>query len=333
MFKRIFTLMRQDWTNSLRDNIIVYMIFGPILLAIGARFFLGSLDQAQFTFAIQSDLGPAVIERMDRVGAVEVLPSAEAVQERVLRNDDVPGLVMGTDGQAVIVFEGNEGENPEALRGVIEQALFAEPVSDYTVVQPETARSVISELFVIVFVMIGTLLGALVMAFSLIEDKESRAVQALGVTPLSMLEMTLSRGLFAILLSLFITTITTFVLVRSEFNYGMALAAFLFSMGLPILTGYVIGGLADNQLKAIALLKFYMLIYLTLPIVSVFVPRSFHPFFYILPNYWMWQTFEKVFLGDLGGPNFWVSGMITLMSSLVLVVLMLPMLRRQLKLR
>jgi ABC-2 type transport system permease protein len=167
MFKRIFTLMRQDWTNSLRDNIIVYMIFGPILLAIGARFFLGSLDQAQFTFAIQSDLGPAVIERLDRVGAVEVLPSAEAVQERVLRNDDVPGLVMGTDGQAVIVFEGNEGENPEALRGVIEQALFAEPVADYTVVQPETARSVISELFVIVFVMIGTLLGALVMAFQL----------------------------------------------------------------------------------------------------------------------------------------------------------------------
>jgi ABC-2 type transport system permease protein len=333
MFKRIITLMRQDWTNSLRDNIMVYMIFGPILLAIGARFFLGSLDQAQFTFAVQADLGPAVIERLDQVGTVHVLPSAEAVRERVLRNDDVPGLVKGSEGQMLVVFEGNEGENPQALLGVIEQALFAEPVAAYTVLQPDTPRSMLSELFTIVFVMIGTLLGALVMAFNLIEDKETRAVRALGVTPLSMLEMTLSRGLFAILISLLITTVTTFVLAGAGFNYGLAMVAFLCSMGLPILTGYVIGGLADNQLKAIALLKFYMLIYLTLPIVSFFVPRNWHPFFYILPNYWMWQTFEKVFLGDLGGPNFWMSGLITLASSLALVVILLPVLRRQLKLR
>jgi ABC-2 type transport system permease protein len=333
MIKRIFTLMRQDWTNSLRDNIIVYMIFGPILLAVGARFFLGSLDQAQFTFAVQSELGPAVIEQLDQVGAVETFASAEQVHERVLRNDDVPGLVMGADGQAVIVFEGNEGDNPQALKGVIEQALLAKPVASYTVNQPEAARSVISELFVIVFIMIGTLLGALVMAFNLIEDKETRAVRALGVTPLSMLELTLSRGLFAIVLSLFITVVTTLILAGSGFNYGLALLAFLFSMGLPILTGYIIGGMADSQLKAIALLKFYMLIYLTIPIVSVFIPRSWHPLFYILPNYWMWQTFEKVFLGDLGGPNFWVSGIITLVYSMLLVVLALPVLRRQLKLR
>jgi hypothetical protein len=48
-------------------------------------------------------------------------------------------------------------------------------------------------------------------------------------------------------------------------------------MGLPILTGYMIGGLADSQLKAIAMLKFYMLIYLTLPAVTVFLPRSGTP--------------------------------------------------------
>jgi len=333
MVKRMFTLMRQDWTNSLRDNIIVYMIFGPILLAVGARFFLGSLDEAQLTFAVQADLGPAVVERLDQVGRVEALPSAEAVRERVLRNDDVPGLVMGSNGQAVLVFEGNEGENPQALAGVIEQALAGKTTASYTLVQPESARSVTRELFTIVFVMIGTLLGALVMAFNLIEDKETGAVRALGVTPLSMLEMTLSRGLFAVLLSLLITTATSLIMAGSAFHNGLALLAFFFSIGLPILTGYVVGGAADSQLKAIALLKFYMLIYLTLPVVSVFIPRTWHPFLYILPNYWMWQTFEKVFLGDLGGPNFWASGVITLTSSLLLVALLLPVLRRQLKLR
>jgi hypothetical protein len=206
-------------------------------------------------------------------------------------------------------------------------------VASYTVVAPETARSVINELFTIVFIMIGGMLGALVMAFNLIEDKETRAVQALGVTPLSMVEMTMGRGLFAVLIGLFISTASTFIIAGTGFNYGLALLAFVFSVGIPILSGYMIGGMADSQLKAIALLKFYMLIYLTVPVVSVFIPRTWHPFFYILPNYWMWQTFEKVFLGDLGGPNFWVSGIITLVYSLALVVILQPVLRRQLKLR
>jgi ABC-2 type transport system permease protein len=333
MIKRILNLMRQDWINSLRDNIMAYMIFGPVLLAVGARLFLGSLDEAQLTFAVQAELGPAVIEQLDRVGTVEVFSSADGVQERLLRNDDVPGLVLGLDGQPVVVFEGNEGENPQVLAGVIEQALQAGTVAEYNVVQPENARSVVRELFTLVFVMLGGMMGALVMAFNLIEDKETQAVRALGVSPLSMVEMTLARGLFAVLLGLVITIATTFILAGSGFHYGMALLAFLFSIAIPVLSGYAIGGLADSQLKAIALLKFYMLIYLTIPVVSVFVPRSYHPFFYILPNYWMWQTFEKVFLGDLGGPNYWVSGLITLGSSLVLVALVTPLLRRQLRLR
>jgi hypothetical protein len=47
----------------------------------------------------------------------------------------------------------------------------------------------------------------------------------------------------------------------------------------------------------------------------------------------MWQTFERVFIGELAGPNLWISGVITLVGSLALVVIFLPVLRRQLKLR
>lgn len=76
-----------------------------------------------------------------------------------------------------------------------------------------------------------------------------------------------------------------------------------------------------------------MLVYLTLPIISIFVARKWHFVFYILPNYWMWQTFERVFVGELGAPNLWISGLVTLVSSLAWVVIFLPVLRRRLKLR
>jgi ABC-2 type transport system permease protein len=332
MFKRIVNLLRQDLTNTLRDNMLLYMLFGPLLLTFGASLFLPSLDQSALTIAVQEGLDPALVQRLEGIGTVQVYPSAEAVKARVLRTDDVPGIILNSP-EPVLVLEGNESESPEVLRMLIGQALSGETAASYTRTELAGSRSLLTEYTAIIFIMIGILLGALIMAFNLIEDKETRAIRALGVSPLSMLELTLSRGLFALLISLFLVFAMTAILVGFQVNYAYLLIAFLFSMALPILIGYIIGGLADSQLKAIAILKFFMMIYLTLPIITIFIPREWHFFFYILPNYWMWQTFESVFIGQTGGFGLWLSGAITLASSLALVVLALPMLRRQLKLR
>lgn len=333
MVKRIINLMRQDWTNALRDNILLYMMIAPLLLAVGARFFLPSLNQNQYTFAVQSSLSSEMIQRLDQIGRIEIFDDANGVKERVLRSDDVPGLIIEID-QPQIIMEGNEGGEALALQSVIEQALSGNVVAQYTMIQGETStRSLLKEYGAIIFILINTLLGALVMAFNIIEDKESKAMRALGVSPLSMLELTIARGLFALILSLILVVSSTMIIVGTQINYGMLLLGFTFSIALPILSGYVIGGLADSQLKAIAILKFYFIIYLTLPIITVVIPQKSHVFFYWLPNYWMWHTFEQIFIGNLGGPGFWLSGIITLFSSLLLVGFCFPFLRRQLKLR
>jgi ABC-2 type transport system permease protein len=72
-----------------------------------------------------------------------------------------------------------------------------------------------------------------VMAFNIIEDKETRALKALGVSPLSLLEMSLARGLFALLLSLAIVLVTTLILVGPRVDYPLLLAGFGFSMPYP----------------------------------------------------------------------------------------------------
>lgn len=333
MIKRIINLIHQDWVNALRDNILLYMLIAPIILAFGAKFFLPSLNENQYTFAVQSSVSPDILENLAKVGRLEVLDNQALVQERVLRSDDVPGLVM-ENGKPLLLMEGNEGEEAQTLKTVIEQVINGEIVATYSITQSETTpKSLLKEYGAIIFILMNTLLGALVMAFNIIEDKESNAMRALGVSPLSMLELTIARGFFALTLSLIMVLFSTFILVGNQVNYGLVIIGFLFSIGLPILSGYMIGGLADNQLKAIAILKFYFLIYLTLPIITVIIPQNSHIFFYWLPNYWMWHTFEQVFIGNLGGPGFWISGLITLASSMLLIVIAYPFLRKQLKLR
>jgi len=274
-----------------------------------------------------------LMERLDQIGKLEVFATPLLVKERVLRSDDVPGLLF-IDGKSTLVMEGNEGEEARTLKAVIEQALSGETVAEFTLTQAATSsKSLLKEYGAIIFILMNTLLGSLMMAFNIIEDKESKAMRALGVSPLSMLEMTIARGLFALGLSLIMVLISTTLLLGAQVNYGLLIIGFFFSIALPVLSGYVIGGVADSQLKAIAILKFYFLVYLTLPIITIFIPQQSHIFFYWLPNYWMWRTFEQLFIGDLGGPGFWFSGLITLGISLLLVVIAFPFLRKQLKLR
>jgi ABC-2 type transport system permease protein len=333
MVKRILNLLHQDWINALRDNILLYMLIAPIFLAIGARFFLPSLNENQYTFAVQAGMDSQLVDRLDQIGKLEILDTADLVKERVLRNDDVPGLIV-VNGESTLIMEGNEGEEASTLQTVFEQALSGKSVAEFTLSQAATgSKSLLKEYGAIIFILMNTLLGSLMMAFNIIEDKESKAMRALGVSPLSMLEMTIARGLFALGISLIMVLISTTLLLGTQINYGLLVIGFFFSIALPILSGYVIGGVADSQLKAIAILKFYFLVYLTLPIITIFIPERSHAFFYWLPNYWMWHTFEQLFIGNVGGPGFWLSGLITLASSLLLVVIVFPFLRKQLKLR
>jgi ABC-2 type transport system permease protein len=332
MFKRIINLMQQDLTNTLRDNILLYGMFGPLLLAIGARLFLPSLDQASLTIAVQASAGPAIIQRLEQIGVVETYSDIEGVRERVLRTDDVPGIIL-VNQEPVLVLEGNEAEGVEALSSLFGQILSGEPVAEHSLTQLASGRSLVTEYATIIFIMIVMLIGSLIMAFNIIEDKETRALQALGVSPLSMVELSLARGLFSLLVSLVLVILVAAILVGTQINYGLLVIGFLFSMGLAILTGYIIGGFSDSQLKAIAILKFYMMIYLVLPVMTIFLPRQWHAFFFILPNYWVFQTYENVIIGQTGGLNLWGAGSIAFLSSLALILALLPVLRRQLKLR
>ena len=187
MFKRIFTLLNQDLANSLRDNLVTYMMVAPLLMALGAKFFLPSLDDIKIRVVLDgSAIEPALVEKFSTYGLVDVLDDRQEVVRRVEKNDDAIGLLVG--------------------------------------------------------------------------------------------------------------------------------------------------GLSDTQIQAMAVLKILLFAYLTIPIVSIFVPRAWHFLFYILPNYWMFQIFISIFVGQVGQVSFWLACLLTLVSSLVFILALLPTLKKRLKL-
>ena len=330
MMKRIFNLMRQDFSNAVRDNLVVWIMIAPLLLSVAAKFFLPGLDDIKVHFALQASLGQAVIEKISTLGVVEVFDTRAQVEERVLRNDDVIGFVPGTDGPTAIL-EGNEDDG-ETFAEIAAAALQL-PHNYATYERVDLGeRSQVTEYGTLIMILFGIMLGTLVSGMNMVHDKETGAIKALGVSPLTLAEYTLARGLFGFLLSLVLVVGSALILMGASVNYFLLIVGFVASFGIGIVYGYSIGGFADTQVQAMAIIKIMAWVFISIPVISIFIPRGWHFLFYILPNYWMFIAFENILVGQMGAVGFWAACGLTLLSSAVVIAILAPMLRKRMRL-
>jgi hypothetical protein len=106
----------------------------------------------------------------------------------------------------------------------------------------------------------------------------------------------------------------------------------LVSLFVALPFGFIIGGFADNQMTAFALLKLLMAAFMTVPFVSIFVPANWQWAFFIFPNYWMFQTLSHAFVGS-AHVQLWVAAPLTVVTGLALLALLYGRLRKGLRLR
>ena len=111
------------------------------------------------------------------------------------------------------------------------------------------------------------------------------------------------------------------------------LAGFLIASGVGVVIGYVVGGFTDSQLEAIGLIKIVNFAYLSIPILTIFVPESWQWLFYLLPNYWLFKIFETLFVGQQGPAGFWAACGLTVLTSALYLAALAPLLRRRVPLQ
>lgn len=328
--KTILNLMRQDLTTALRDNIVLYMIISPLLLALLVRLFLPSVEATGLSLALSRQVDEDTVAALENYAALETFATAEEVVARVEQNDAVPGLIL-QGGEFVLLFEGNE---PEAI---IEagQAVLTAVTAEEQLVQFEArsigeSSSLFREILILSLVMLALLLGGVVSGFNIIDEKDSKAVTALAVTPLGLRRYIAARTIFAAVVALIVTIGTAMILTGTGVNYLLLAVAIAASVLIIAALTLIVGGFANNQVSAIAVIKVLMPLYLALPIVSLFVPEHWQVIFYPLPNYWQFKMLKILFFdGEITG-QFWLAMLLTFILSVLLLIVLLKITRGRL---
>lgn len=328
--KAILNLLRQDLATALRDNIVLYMIVSPLLLALLVRLFLPSVEATGLTIALSGQVGDDLAAALEDYAVVEIFDTEEEVIARVEQNDAVPGVIV-EDGEPVLLFEGNE---PEPIIGagkaVISAVTSPERLIEFEARSIGESSSLFREILILSLVMLALLLGGVVSGFNIIDEKDTRAVSALAVTPLGLRRYIIARTLMAVVVASLVTTGTALILSGAAINYlllAITIAASILIIAALTLT---VGGFANNQVSAIAVIKVLMPIYLALPIVSLFVPGHWQIIFYPLPNYWQFQMLRSIFFGSQMTGSFWMALLLTLLLSGALLLIMFKITRSRL---
>ena len=334
MLRRIVNFIRQDFINIIRDNIGLYMVAAPLIMAIGFSFFIPSVQSAQLTFALDQAMPVEVVETFQLHGRVELFESKTSLQERVERSDDVIGVYLNTAGEYALMAEGNETGDPvRVTAAVLDRALRQEPSAAFTWVSLERDPSLMRETTASMLVLGAILIAGILITFNIIDEKESKALSALAVSPLHMYEYVGARAVLVLLTALVLSVASAIIILGPGLDYGLLLVGIIVSTGLGIILGLTVGGLTDTQISAIAAIKIVMIAMTGIPLASLAVPSAWRWLLYPFPNYWVFQVFQNVFTGSVYGLGFWRSCLYTLLTSLALLLVVVPVIGRRLRLR
>ncbi len=94
--------------------------------------------------------------------------------------------------------------------------------------------------------------------------------------------------------------------------------------------GFIIGMLAHNQFTALALMKSGNVIVLGVPLVALLLPDKYEWPLYIFPQYWGFEALRRVFLDVELSRG--LANALSLLFSVLLLLVLIPRIRRQFKL-
>lgn len=321
--QRIASLLRKDVRYASQENILTYMFVVPIVFAILLRVFLPAVEGMEMTYAVDRSVPTSTISALEEYGRVQVFESYDKLEERVLRFDDVAGITY-RDGTYRLVLEGNEDPQVRALAGVIiDNIAHGRELVDIEVSPIGTAKSLAKEFGAAIIALIAVFIGGLAAGMSIVDDRESRTLRALAVSPMTTIEYLLTKAAFAAIV-VFVTVPIAASIVVSPMNvdFPRLLATALSLLGMSLLFGFLVARFSSDQFTAIVAVKSLMMPFMGLPLLSFIIPTRLKWLLYPFPNYWAFESLMRLMINKNAGiliPNLLAAGI-----SLVALALLLP---------
>ena len=217
------------------------------------------------------------------------------MKERVGGKSDVIGLYH--DGKSYnLVLHGNESKEIEEAAKLILSGIQLDVWKSLEVEESDRGRLVpLITVFGFSFVVIiSFVLGGMVIGFNIIEEKESGAMRALMVTPITKNELIFGRSILGVLIPLVHALLAVLIFDIPGIDLLKLIIVTITSSIIGVVVGFLIGVMSSSQMSGIANMKISGWLLLMPVILAFILPEGAQIIFYWSPTYWSFVSLRDI---------------------------------------
>lgn len=315
MIKQIWNIFKRDLRVNSRDFLTLYIALVPLLIAFGINAFAPGINDTTINLALLEGENINQVEYFEEFAKVELYKDVESLQKRVEARDNIVGILPDGD-EYYIMSQGNEPDS------VVDFAKLLKSLYEIDItVEDSTAKIVefgqvvppLKKILTNVMILFTSILGGMVIAFNIIEEKADKTIRAISVTPVSKKTFILGKSVMGLVLPIFGSIGILLITGFGDVNFWQVILILIASTLISLIIGFIQGVNNDDVMSAAASIKL-LFIPLVAAIVAVEILDKWQILFYWIPFYWAYKGNDAV----LSYSSSW--GQILSYTGIVLVV-------------
>lgn len=328
--KKVFRIFLRDLKVNLREMLPAYMLLVPILFVVLINVFAPGINDTTVNLALIEGENTEIEEYLADFAKVSLYADEEAIIERVERRDDIFGYIPNEDGY-YILQQGNEAEHMvDFARALL--AFYNEDVQieDSTAVIETFDRTVppLKKMLVNIVIMFTTIMGGMMIAMNIIEEKGDKTIRAIHLTPVSRRSFILGKSLMGMFLPIYGTAAVVLLTGFQGINWLQMLVMILVSTIISMLAGFLMGLTSATFMDAAGSVKMLFMPMMAGVLVFELTQPKWHWTVYWNPFYWSYTAVD----GILSYTSTWgytlMAAGIVLGISLIAYVVMMPRIQK-----
>ncbi len=318
--KKIMSIFLNDLNIAIKDPISLWIAIAPLVIAGLIVWLTPGVDDTSLYIAT-TNTDKNMIEYFSQVSRVETFASRYEVEERVLKNDHVIGILSEGDKYEIIAQGDEVGDVEEIAKFVLtlyqrnsdiyeskcEIYGFGEKISPIK-------RSLGASLLLMI-----TMLTGMIISSGIIDDKSDNTIAAVHVTTLTKYQYVIGKSVIGVVILYFSSILSIVILGLTGINWVQLSVVLMSTSVIAMIIGFLMGLTSADIIEAAASIKILMLPMLAAVLVEDLTVPKWHFTMYWNPFYWSYKSLKEIIVGQSASWSLIGINMLVVLIATVLV--------------
>jgi len=297
MFKRVINIIKRDFVSSSREFILVYLLIAPILLAFIMSLLMPSVKHSTLSFVVESSVGQEYTDYLNRYGIVTEVADKSELESRLMKADETIGFEKIGEEVRVVIYGDEKDKSVERALMILNNYSRKPTFASYTVESFGGSDSPILLIGTVTFILMSLAISGGVIGLNLIEEKESKTIRAMFVSPVRKAEFVVGKCMTGATVAIVQILGIVLILGYGHVNFIHVVLFTLVNLSMLFMMGLLIGVFSSNQVMGLTYIKLFFL-----PVAMsiggvILAPKTWHILLYWSPYYWSYIGYSNILNG------------------------------------